>query len=179
MIALVIVFLCALYVLKIFLPEQFILVIENEQLIQLGNFIDQHWWLSEIIMFITACITHYIYLCAVLKCWYLKPIIVLEIAISVALMHVVYEFDVMLASALSTATMLVLPAINKAQLKEVTTVFTVHSIAQSLSISIRNLPMLLTNVNFMTTFILGLECYFWLLLFYLYYNYKNQEVNYG
>ena len=40
MITLVVVFLVALYVLKIFFPEQFVMAIQNEQFIAVGNFID-------------------------------------------------------------------------------------------------------------------------------------------
>ena len=38
MLALVVIFLSAVYVLKIFLPEQFVFIIENEQLITIGKY---------------------------------------------------------------------------------------------------------------------------------------------
>ena len=44
MIALVIVFLLACYILKIFFPEQFVMSIENEKLIAIGNYIDNNAW---------------------------------------------------------------------------------------------------------------------------------------
>ena len=179
MLALVIIFLIVLYVLKIFLPEHFILIIENEQLILIGNFIDTHWWLSEIVACITSFTTYYLYLCAVLKKYYLNLKEVLCLIAATVLVQVMYIFDIELASTLSIIVMITLPTLFKAHLNTVAVVFTTHTIAQKLSISIRNLPALLTNVNFISIFILGLECYFWLLLFYFYYNYKQGEQTHG
>ena len=72
MIALVIIFLLALYVLKIFFPEQFIIVIENNALIIIGNFIDKYWILNELVAIITSFITYWLYLGAVTKKWCLN-----------------------------------------------------------------------------------------------------------
>ena len=72
MITLVVVFLVALYVLKIFFPEQFVMAIQNEQFIAVGNFIDQRQWLTLVLTGITTFIVMYLYLCAVTKKWRLK-----------------------------------------------------------------------------------------------------------
>lgn len=42
MIVLVIIFLISLYILKIFFPGQFIMVIENDKLIEIGNFKEEN-----------------------------------------------------------------------------------------------------------------------------------------
>ena len=177
MIALVCVFLIGIYVLKIFLPEQFVLVIENKALITIGNFISARPWLDEICAIITSFITYALYLCAVTHKWKLTLKEFIGICVSIAVTHIVYCFDVVLSSSIATVAMLILPALSKATLKDTTIVFTVHYLAQTLSTTIRGLPALLTNVNFITFLFLGVEGYFWLLLFYLYYNYKEDNSN--
>ena len=72
MLALVLVFLSAIYILKIFLPEQFVFIIENEQLMIMGNFVNEHVWLDNIVAVLTSFITYWLYLGAVLKKWVLN-----------------------------------------------------------------------------------------------------------
>ena len=177
MIALVCVFLVGIYFLKIFMPEQFILIIENKQLSTIGNFISARLWLDEICAFITSFITYVLYLCAVTRKW--KPTLkeLISIVITIVITRVVYSFDVVLSSNLSTVAMLILPTLSKATLKDTTIVFTFHYIAQTLSTTIRSLPTLLVNINFITFLFLGIEGYFWLLLFYLHYNLKEEQIN--
>lgn len=179
MIALVIIFLCALYILKIFFPEQFVIVIENEQLIKIGNYIDNHLWLYIIISCITSFITYWLYLCAVTRKWYLNWKELIAVLIVIAITQTLYSFEdtVTLASTLCTIAMIMLPLISKAQLKDVAIVFSFDYLSQILSTLIRGLPELLTNVNFMTIFLMALESYFWLLLFYLYFNFKKEDTN--
>ena len=104
-----------------------------------------------------------------------KEIVV--VAVTITITHVLYEFDQNLYSALSVIAMLIIPLIFKAEFKPVVIVFSTHCLSQKLSLSIRSLPALLTNVNFASIFLLTFECYLWLLLFYLYYNYKEDKQN--
>ena len=67
MLALVLAFLSAIYILKIFLPEQFVFIIENEQLIAIGKHVDNNIWLYNIIAIVTTFISYWLYLGAVLK----------------------------------------------------------------------------------------------------------------
>lgn len=179
MIALVMIFLCAFYVLKIFFPEQFVMVIENEQLVKIGNYIDNHLWLYIIISCFTSFITYWLYLCAVTRKWYLNLKELVAVLIVIAITQTLYSFEstISLASGITIIAMIALPLIDKAKLKEVAIVFSFNYLSQLLSTLIRSLPLLLTNVNFMTIFLMTLEQYFWLLLFYLYYNMKKEEDN--
>ena len=72
MIALVCVFLIALYVLKIFIPEQFIMVIENDKLIDFGEYVDNNLWLHIILGIVTSFITYWLYIGAVTRKWCLN-----------------------------------------------------------------------------------------------------------
>ncbi len=175
MIALVGIFLFAIYALKIFIPEQFIMLIENPWLINFGQLVDSSWWLHEVCAIITSFITYWFYICAVTHKWYLNWKEIIGVAIAIALNHTLYEFDVTIATYIPIIAMIVLPAISNARLRDVAIVFTFHCLAQLASTSIRSLPLLLTHVNYATILMLTLECYFWLLLFYLLFNYPKQK----
>ena len=175
MIALVIVFLLACYILKIFFPEQFVMSIENETIIAIGNFIDSHVWANYIFGIITSFITYWLYLCAVCRKWYLKwyeiIIVFLVIGGSIGLSLL----DTNIYSVYSVITFIVLPLIFKSDLKSVAIVFSIHSLSQIMSLTIRNLPMYITSLNNLVILILSLDMYFWLLLFYISFNYIRED----
>lgn len=174
MIALVVVFLVALYVLKIFFPEQFIMSVENEIIIAIGNYIDSNAWAYYLFGIFTSFLTYWLYLCAVCRKWYLNwwqcLIVLAVIGASIGLNFV----DINLCSALNYTSFIFLPFLFKAELKPVAIVFTIHIFAQFLTTSIRNLPVYMVNVNSLTLFLVAIETYFWLLLFYIYYNCKEK-----
>lgn len=175
MIALVVIFLVALYVLKIFFPEQFVISIENEKLIAIGNYIDNNAWAYYLFGIVTSFLTYWLYLCAVCKKWYLNwwqcLIVLAVIGASIGFNFV----DVNLCSALSYSSFIFLPFVFKAELKPVAIVFTTHIFAQFLTTSIRNLPVYIQYYNSLIFAFLTFECYLWLFLFYIYYNYNKEK----
>lgn len=175
MIGLVIAFLVADYILKFFYPEEFVMLIENERIVEIGTFIGAHPWLQEICDIFFTFITYWLYIGAVTQkpCLTLKEVILVLVAIAAS--HIAYFFDPQLTSTISIIAMLGIPAVSDAKLRPVICTYLVHYSAQSLSTSIRGLPTLLTNVNYATIVLMTLECYFWLLLFYLLYNLKKEE----
>lgn len=175
MIALVIIFLLACYILKIFFPEQFILSVENKTIIAIGNYIDNNEWAYYLFGIVTSFLTYWLYLCAVCKKWYLNwwqcLIVLAVIGASIGFNFV----DVNLCSALSYSSFIFLPFIFKAELKPVAIVFTTHIFAQFLTTSIRNLPVYIQYYNSLIFAFLTFECYLWLFLFYIYYNYNKEK----
>ena len=176
MIALVVIFLIACYVLKIFSPEQFVMVIENEQIVKIGTYIDNNLWAQILVAIITSFITYWLFLCACLRKWYLDWKQILVVLVVIGITQGLFEYDVTLSSVFSVVSMLILPVIFDADLKAGLITFCVHYGAQALSTQIRQLPMLLTSVNSATILLMTAEGYFWLLLFYLFYNYKEKKV---
>ena len=173
MIALVIVFLLACYILKIFFPEQFVLSVENETIIAIGNYIDSNEWAYYLFGIFTSILTYWLYLCAVCRKWYLnwwQCLIVLGvIGISIGLSFI----DITIYSAFSYTSFVFIPFVFKANIKEVAITYTVHTFAQHISLSIRNLPLLIATINSLNIFLLSMDMYLWLFLFYLYFNYKR------
>lgn len=176
MLVLSIVFLVGMYVLKIFFPEEFVLAIENERIIAIGTFIDNHVWLYYICCGITAFITYYLYCCACCGRLKLKWFECLYIVIAILIVRVVSLYDANMWSILSWCSFVVLPALMNDNLKRCALIFCIHSISQGLSIGIRNLPMYLTTTNYATMFVFGIESYLWLLLMYVIFNYKKKEI---
>ena len=175
MIVLVIVFLISLYILKIFFPEQFVMSIENEKLIAIGNYIDNNAWAYYLFGIATSFLTYWLYLCAVCRRWYLNwwqsLIVIIVIGLSIGFSFI----DVNLCSALSYTSFIFLPFVFGAKLKPVAIVYTIHIFAQFLTTSIRNLPVYIQYFNSLIFAFLTFECYLWLLLFYVYYNYKKEK----
>ena len=176
MIALTVAFLLGFYVLKIFFPEQFVMVITNENIVSFGKYVDEHLWLHIILGTITSFITYWLYTCACckkVKLGWKMNLFILAVAIVIQILY--YFVDSTVFTPLSTASMIFIPAIAGGSAKTIAIIYTVHGMSQWLSTRIRNLPFLLTNVNYATIFLMTLECYFWLLLFYFHNNYKRSK----
>ena len=176
MLVLTMVFLVGLYVAKIFFPQDFMLVIQNENLVKVGTYIDTHKWLYYICCGIPAFITYWLFLCACshrlrlkwYECFYILATVIIN------RLAAIYA-DVAITTAISLASFLFLPALCKGDIKACGIVYTVHVLAQALSLGIRNLPIYLTSINFMTSLFMTIECYFWLILFYVVFNYKKEK----
>ena len=174
-ISLVILFLAAMYVLKFFYPEQFVLAVENPQIIKIGQFIDTHAWAYYAFGVFSSFITYWLYCCACCKRWYLKwyecLIILAVIGCNIGLSFV----DATIYQQFTISSMLLLPFIFKARLRGVAVTYSIHGLAQVLSLKIRNLPMFMANISSLVLNIVGIECWLWLIFFYLYYNYNNKK----
>ena len=174
MLVLVVVFLVGLYVLKIFFPEQFVMAISNPKLIEIGNYIDTHKWAFYIYGFITSSITYFLYFNACFKQWRFNwkqwLVFIVVILGNFGLSFV----DTTLCATFSILSMLLVPLIFKADMRYTAVVFSTHYLAQSLTLSIRNLPMYFVNINSIIMALVTLEMYFWLLLFYVYPHIKKE-----
>lgn len=171
-IILVIILLVFQYILKIFFPQEFVFAISNSRIIAFGKYVDNHLWISIPLDIIFAFITYYLYLCAItyrLRPTKLQLLSIIACATSVQL---VYWFLKDFILAINVCSFIVLACIFKANIKTFGIVFCIHMLSQSLSLSIRNLQILI-NVNYASFLLLAIDCYFWLLLFYLYFNYEN------
>ena len=175
MLVLTISFLVGLYVAKIFFPQEFVMIVENENIVRIGNYIDTHDWLYYIITAITSFLTYYLYCCACshrlrLKWWECLIIIFTNIVV-----RVVSMYDVNVSTAISITSFLWLPAIMQGNLKTSAIVYSIHTINQSLSLTIRNVGLYLQHMNTVVLFIMLIDMYFWLLLFYIIFNYKENK----
>lgn len=175
MLTLSVIFLVGLYVFKIFFPQEFMMSIQSEKIIAIGTLIDSHEWLYYLCCGLTSFLTYWLYCCACSGKLYLKWYEVLEIVGVIVICRAVNFYDTTIATVISLCSFLFLPAIMKGDLKKTAIIYTTHTMCQALSLGIRSLPIYLTNTNFVTICLMTLECYFWLLLFYIIYNYKKEN----
>ena len=176
MIALVVIFLTGLYVLKIFMPEQFVLSVENEIIITIGTYIDNNDWAFYIFGILTSFITYWLYLCAVCRRWYLKWYEILTVFVVIGMTLLFSNIDTNLYTTLSYSSFIFLPLIfdKNVKFKDVVICFTIHLFSQALSLSIRDISMYITHPNSVCMFLMTLDCYLWLLFLYIFYNYKKE-----
>ena len=168
MLALVVIFLVGLYILKIFIPDKFVMVIENEKLVEIGNYIDSHQWAYYLFGIVTSFITYWLYFCATIKKWYLNWWQILVVFAIIGGSIGLDFYNPVFAGVFTIVAMVIVPVIFKADGRYTLVVFGTHYLAQALTLEIRNLPIYLTSVNSMIFTLLTLEVYFWLLLFYIY-----------
>ncbi len=179
MLALTFIFLVGLYVAKIFFPNEFIMVIENEKLVEIGYYIDSHEWLYYICCGLVSFVTYYLYCCACCGRAKLKFYEILLIIAVIVLVRGISIFDTNISYAIQVSSFLFLPYLMKGKLRNSAITYTIHCLAQALSLSIRNLPLYLTHINFITSLLMAFECYLWLILLCVIFNYKPKKQEKG
>lgn len=174
MLILIVSFLIAMYVLKFFFPQEFIMAIENEKIINIGNYIDSHAWAYYLFGIFTSFITYSLYCCAVCRRmvlkWWEYLIILITIGASIGFSFI----DSEIVLYIGIVSFIILPCIFKAKLREVAIVYPIHSLAQILTLKIRNLPIYIQYHNSLFFALLTFECYLWLILFYIILNLKKE-----
>lgn len=180
-------FLIGMYVLKIFFPEEFVMAIQNERIIQIGSFIDSHKWLYYIVYLSTGLVSDYLYfgaVCRKLKLDWKLTIIMLVYNTIFAVLYsftnianVNYLANVLIAFSMTY--MIAIPALFTNELAPLSLTYSINTISQLLSLSIRDMSLLLTTNNIMTTILMSLECYFWLLLCFIVFNIKETKTTMG
>jgi hypothetical protein len=151
------------------------MAISNDRMIAIGDFIDAHWWATYLCAGIMSFITYYLYCgaCSGRMNFTWKEILAMIAVIVVV--RVVSIFDNSLSSGIQLSSFLFLPYITKGNLKNCAVVYSVHCVAQGLSLSIRNLPIYFEKVNSIIAIVAGSESYLWLILMFIIYNYKKEN----
>lgn len=187
MLVLTVVFLCFLYVAKIFFPQEFIMCIENERLIQIGSFIDNHKWAYYMVNVAIGIIGDYLFFGAVtrkLKLDYkLIAIIILYNLIYLGIyafanVEFLVEYQSIFVMA-STCYMIFVPCLFTKELLPLSITYCVSYISQTLSLEIRDFATLLTNVNSITMICFSAEAYLWLVLCFIIFNYRKGDEKNG
>lgn len=177
MVVLVVAFLFGMYILKFFFPEQFLFAVENDTIIEIGNYIDSHEWAYYIVGIATSFLTYWLYVCAVCakKALSIKETLCVFATIGISIgLSFVDEEAIAICSYISLVALPVLFGCRN--IKALAIVFSVHILAQYLSLQIRGLPLYVQYVNSLSFILLTLEMYLWLVLFYIIFNYKKSEV---
>lgn len=187
MLVLTVVFLGFLYVAKIFFPQEFVMCIENERLIQIGSFIDNHKWAYYLTNVCIGILGDYLFFGAVTRKLKLNYKLLLIIVFYNLIYLAVYSFanpqiliDYQeLFVITSTCYMIFIPCLFTKEILPLSITYCASAISQQLSLSIRDFATLLTNVNSITMICFSAEAYLWLVLCFIIFNYKKGDEQNG
>lgn len=175
MVALCVSFLALCYFLKFFFPQEFVMAVENERIVEIAKFIDGNTVLYYLFAGLTAFITYWLYCCACSHRLYLKWYECLIIVSVIAISRLINFYDTNIATAISVCSFIFLPAIMGGDIKTCAIVYTIHGINQCLTLTIRNVALYMQNMSTLVIFILSIDMYIWLTLFYALFNYKETK----
>lgn len=164
------VFLICFALLKTVFAEQFLVAVNNEKVITIGRFIDQHIVLQQTTYLLTTFVTYHFFLCACIQKWHLTKMQYLKLAIIVLVTNVIKFFIPSLSLIINMLVMVILPFRLKAEYKSFVTIFIAHYLGQLAVSFIRSQPLDLADVNTITALVCAGDMYIWLLLYYLYFN---------
>lgn len=164
MVVLCLSYLFSCYYLKILFPQDFALVVSNDRILAVGDAIDASPSLTYACAGITSLLTYSLYCCACSGRLRLRVYEYAVIIATIALIRWVSVEDPNLATGIQLASFMFLPYMTRGRLKNCAIVYTIHCLSQSLSLSIRDLPLYFTRVNSAVALVAGSECLVWLVL---------------
>ena len=173
------------YLIKLIFPQWIVGVAETPNNVALGNFIDSNKWSYYLYTLVTSMVIYYLYCCACCrkkKLTKIQLLIVVCANIFLFVAQIVFPEKYMASNLIS---LLILPCVfckmeNKEGIKylySTTVSFSVHNMAQVLSLSIRDISTRITCDNSATYFVCLLDMYIWLFLLYNYFNAKEEKKN--
>ena len=173
------------YIAKIFFPEFIVGVAEIPSIVKFGNYVDSHWWAYYLFNGAISFLGSYIICCTVCRVYKLNIAQTLLCVIAVILLFLVAKFLPQLYIELNYSSMLITPAIcvklNKSNCSNsfypLVVTLAVHWLSQVLITNIRSINTMISYPNSATFFILMIDSFIWLMLLYLYYNYKGDDKN--
>ena len=176
MLTLCVVFLAGCYVIKIFFPEQFVMAVENEVIVAVGNFIDSNKWASVLYYTAISIIFDWFYFGAVTRRLVPKlSLLIIMIAYGLGL-NLFYAYaPIELVIAISSCYMILPPMFYIKELKPLSITYTVNAISQQLLLFIRDFTSVTANMSALSSFVWGIDNYIWIVICYILFNYKNKK----
>ena len=165
------------YILKFFVPQEFVLVVSNPNIIKFGTFLDTHKIFYYLFYGVTSFITYFLYTCACSRRKKLNWKYYLSFVVLYTISQILTEHAYQLLTPFLVLSMVVLAYISNSNMKDFTIVFAIHTIAQNLSLEIRGLARYVMSSNSIVFTMLTSECYLWLILLYILncFNIKEKE----
>lgn len=170
-------FLIGFAILKLFFAQEFIAVMSNHKIIQIGSFIDLHPWANVLADTILSSLTMHFYLCACKKTWHLSVFEYVSLVVYVFVLVLIYRINSTLGMIIDLCGMIFIPILIKITTKHWVPVFILHQAGQILTLFVRSEPLYLASTDYATQLILVFDLYVWLVLYYLYSNlYKEESI---
>lgn len=183
MLSLSTIFLLGCYVLKIFFPQEFVTVVNNENLLIVGEYIDNHTWSKIIYYALISIIFDWLYFGAVTKKLVPNTSLIIIMVVYGLALNIYYAFapiDIItkysnIVVAISTCYMILLPMFYTKELKPLSITYVVNFVSQTLLLLIRDFTSATANSNAISSLIWGIDNYIWLVLCYIIFNYKTTK----
>jgi hypothetical protein len=175
--------LAVLYLAKLIFPQWVIGVAEIDSIVKFGEYVDSHWWAYYLFYGLSSYVIGYFYLCACCRIKFLSNRENIILTAEIVLYYIIERFLPNFTFSANILLMLIMPTIciflNKYNdikyLYSTVTVFVIHSLAQILSLSIRDIQSMINTSNGATFTILLIDVNIWLVLLYNYYNFKENK----
>lgn len=179
------VILVAFYVIKIFFPEFIVGVAEIPRIVEIGNYIDTHKWAYYVFNFTTSMITMFFFCCACCRIKSLKFIEWIILGGLTILSYPILAYLPNLSFAYNNVLYILVPLIiallrkdKRSNIFYSTAIsFVITSLAQAMSLAIRDISTLIEYPNTAVYFVLLIDAYIWNILLYLFFNYKGEKKN--
>lgn len=175
--------LIAFYVAKIFFPEFIVGVAEIPAIVNFGKYVDTHKWAGLLYHFVISYIGGYLYYAACYRKYKLNIkenlFVIIFVILNIATQYLLPKiYTPFLYSAMILQPLIVLYLENKITKNTFISVcacFVIDIMAQALSLQIRDIIMLTSQLNTATMTILLIDAYIWKALLYLYFNYRKEK----
>ena len=174
--------LIAFYIAKIFFPQFIIGVAELPSIVKFGNYVNSHKWANHLFNIFTSFTLNYVYFCACCRTYKLNLKQFLVLVVYIITLRLISLFAPTSYTPINYLTMVLVPFtmclvdknLNDKTFVSTIICFSVDIITQLLSLKIRDIVIMSTNLNPATFFILLIDALIWRVLLYLYFNYKNK-----
>jgi hypothetical protein len=167
--------LSVIYILKIFFPQFVIEVAQIDSITRIGHYIDTHKWAWHIFTAILSFANYYLICCASSNRYTLKNKEYLYIIATILSLSLIKEFLPAQYTACNIISLLLLPYLCKGNFKSTLCIFISTNLLQTITLEIRGLISMATNLNYATIIILTIDVYILSALWYFYYNYRKGE----
>lgn len=171
------------YVIKIFFPQFIISIAETPRIVKIGTAIQSNKWYLHLFNIVVGYISGYIFCCACCRSYRLGWRGSLVLLASVIALRLVAEFIPQHYTTINYVNFVFTPfmvCVSERKISAKTFIstavcFTVDLTFQVLSMLVRNLPALSTNLNIVSVIILLIDGYIWRVMLYLFFNYKTKN----
>lgn len=175
--------LIAFYIAKIFFPEFIVGIAEIPSIVKFGEYVDSHEWAYYIVVPISSYISAFFLYGACCRVknfsWKGHLIIVGFIVISLIfqkfLPKIYTPFNYVSLILQPFLILLIDNKLEKQTFISTCSCFSVDIMAQAISMQIRDVVILVTQVNYATLFVLMIDLLIWRILLYLFYNHKKGD----
>lgn len=158
-------YICAFYVIKFIFPEFLLDQLTDPNVLALGNFLNSHTILLLGVGMLTTFLTFYLFVCASRGKFKLKLKEFIYIIAGVILSFVVTILAPNLMTHTSTSIMLLLALLCNGKKEYFIPTFIIHGYLSQFLSAIKGYETIITEINAVSGFMLGIEGWLWLFIF--------------